>query len=474
MECGDREGFHPVEQVEQIEDRTSELEQEAAQRAKAAGESMSRIQRLRELFDYLSVGVFQTSIDPKGRFLHANLALAKILGYTDPSELKQVDFADHFLEEHAFKRLVEQVLREMSVRGYEARVRRLEGDSVWISVSARVRYHHAQKVIRIDGIVEDITRRKQVEDEVRKLNEELEERIRERTARLQESVDALKESQNQMLQMQKLEAVGALAAGVAHEINTPIQYVGDNLRFFEDVVADYHHLIEGYVDLREALSKGSDTAPLVEHVVALEEEIGVDELREEIQKALREAQEGVQRVTSIVRAMKDFSHPGGAMEPYDINDGIRTTLTVARNEYKYHADVELDLDESLPPVPCDQGGVKQVLLNIIVNAAQAIGERHAAERARGESTRRGTIRIATRREGDDLIVSISDTGCGIPESVRERIFEPFFTTKPVGKGSGQGLAIVHRIIAKQHGGRLEVDSVPGEGSTFRIALPIGG
>ena len=193
-------------------------------------------------------------------------------------------------------------------------------------------------------------------------------------------------------------------------------------------------------------------------------------LADEIPKAIKETLEGIARVTSIVRAMKDFSHPGGAGKaPVDLNKAIDSTLTVSRSVWKPVAELQQDLDPELAPVLCFQGEINQAVLNLVVNAAQAIDEALDSRR----TGRLGVIRIATRQVGREVRISVSDTGHGIPEAIRNRIFEPFFTTKPVGKGTGQGLAIVHSVVVDKHGGRVTVETAPGLGTTFHLFLPVG-
>jgi signal transduction histidine kinase len=211
----------------------------------------------------------------------------------------------------------------------------------------------------------------------------------------------------------------------------------------------------------------------VEEALASLEELEMDYLLQEIPKAIQQTLDGVGRVTRIVRAMKDFSHPGlETKSPADLNRAIQSTLTVSRNEWKYVAEMETCLDPELPPVPCFQGEFNQALLNLVVNAAHAIQESLEAQGV-PQGGKKGHIRVSTRRCGDLAVaVSVSDDGTGIPESLRERIFDPFFTTKPVGKGTGQGLAIVHSVIVEKHGGRIRLESAPGRGTTFRLYLPL--
>ena len=252
---------------------------------------------------------------------------------------------------------------------------------------------------------------------------------------------------------QKLESVGQLAAGIAHEINTPLQFIGDNVRFLTDAFADLATLVPG--------AGGSDSAeggrPPVTDLAFL---------IEEIPQALAETLEGTQRVQIIVRAMKAFGHPGGEDKaPANINEAVGNTVVVAGSEIKQVAEVELDLAEDLPPTWCMLGDINQVLLNLIVNAAQAIGE------AKAGSGGRGVITIRTRSDGEFLSVDIQDTGVGIPPEIADRIFDQFFTTKPIGQGTGQGLSLAHTLIHDRHGGTITFTTVPGVGTTFTIRIP---
>lgn len=260
----------------------------------------------------------------------------------------------------------------------------------------------------------------------------------------------------------KLESIGQLAAGIAHEINTPIQYIGDNVRFLGDAFTGVHKAI----DALNALMIGhGDAVPVeIRSILAC---MDISYLRAEIPKAIGDSLEGIQRVAKIVGAMKEFSHPGQDRTPTDINHAIANTITVATNEWKYVARVATDLDSTLPPVPVIPGEFNQVILNLVVNAAHAIAETRGAD-----ETLKGTIHIVTRQVGDWAEICVGDDGCGMSAQVQQKIFDPFFTTKPVGRGTGQGLSIAHNVIVQKHNGTISVTSEQGRGTTFTIRIPL--
>ncbi len=278
--------------------------------------------------------------------------------------------------------------------------------------------------------------------------------------------------EHELNRAQKLESVGALAAGIAHEINTPIQFVGDNTRFLSDSFEQLQQVLQAYHELKTALEAQGAAPALLEGLAQAEEDADMAYIKEEIPKAIDQTLEGVARVAKIVRAMKDFSHPDqGEKALADMNHALESTLTVARNELKYVADVVTDFDPSLPPVPCYLGDMNQVFLNVLVNAAHAIADVVGNGKS-GKAAGKGTITVTTRREGNEAVIRIADTGTGIPENARDRVFDPFFTTKTVGKGTGQGLSLVHNVVVEKHGGALTFETELGKGTTFIIRLPI--
>jgi DNA-binding LacI/PurR family transcriptional regulator/signal transduction histidine kinase len=285
------------------------------------------------------------------------------------------------------------------------------------------------------------------------------------------AAQVLKESQRRQIeerdtrQAQKLESVGRLAAGIAHEINTPVQFVSDSMHFIDEAFGDLAVLIGRYRAHREALASEPQWQQEALALGQAENDADLVYLLENGPPAIERSLDGLARVTAIVRSMKEFAHPDqGRQAPADVNKAIENTLIIARNEYKYVADVKVELG-NLPPVVCNLGELNQVLLNLLVNAAHAIDD---IVRGTGD---KGLITVKTWQDGDAAVIAISDTGGGIPENVRERIFDPFFTTKEVGRGTGQGLAIARAAIVGKHGGTLTFETDLGRGTTFFVRLP---
>jgi signal transduction histidine kinase len=269
----------------------------------------------------------------------------------------------------------------------------------------------------------------------------------------------------QLRHAQKLESIGQLAAGIAHEINTPTQFIGDNLRFMQDAFLDLHRLLGLFNRLLEEARGQSFAQSITDEIEKTIQSVGLADLEKLIPQSTTQALSGVHRVVKIVQAMKDFSHPGTEGKvPLDINRAIESTLTVCRNEWKYVAELQTDFDPALALVPCLPGEFNQVILNIVVNAAHAI-----LDKTKGKT--KGIIGVSTRGQGDKVEIRISDTGTGIPEAALGRIFDPFFTTKEVGKGTGQGLAIARSVIVDKHHGEITFETEMGQGTTFVLRLP---
>lgn len=275
--------------------------------------------------------------------------------------------------------------------------------------------------------------------------------------------------QTRLIQAQKLEAVGQLAAGIAHEINTPTQYIESNIDFLGDAFEDISGLMAHYHILLDSAKQGSISQELTETANNALEEADWEYLNEEVPAAVSQAREGTQRVTTIVRAMKEFSHPSSKEKvPSDLIRIITNTTTVCQNEWKNIADLETDFATDMPSIPCIADEIGQVILNIMVNAAHAISE-NLGDNNEGK---KGTIQITVRTIGENAEILIKDSGSGIPEDIQKQIFDPFFTTKEVGQGSGQGLAIAHDVIVNKHGGSINIESTLDKGTTFIIQLPL--
>jgi PAS domain S-box-containing protein len=259
-----------------------------------------------------------------------------------------------------------------------------------------------------------------------------------------------------------LESIGQLSAGIAHEINTPMQYISDNLNFLKDSFNDVAKAITHIK--RSLLDKTLDEAKLD----SIYEEADIEYLNKELPLAFGQTTDGVERVCSIVKAMKEYSHPNSEEKvATNINHCIESTITISKHTWKYHSDMEVILDPDLPEVMCHPGPFNEVILNIVVNAADAIRERVEED----DTIDKGKITIETIKKESHAEIRISDTGGGIPKSIQEKIFDPFFTTKSVGKGTGQGLALSYSIIKERHNGELQFETVPGESTTFIIQLP---
>ncbi len=399
--------------------------------------------KYKNIFDNSPEGIFQTSSD--GRLLTANPALAATCGYASPQEMMEqlTRIQDQLYVDPQRRREFQKLMEETPlVRDFEAEIKCKDGSRKWISLNGFRVTKPDGSLLYYQGFFVDITDK--------------------RTARTER---ALMEAQ--LRQAQKLEAVGQLAAGIAHEINTPIQYIGDNLHFIHESLAALAPMLRDCQQLAAALATNSVTPMLTAALESSARAMDPAYLSREIPLAVQQSLEGVARVSKIVRAMKEFSHPGSNEKvALDLNHAIDATITVARNEWKYVAEMTTHLAPDLPKVSCLPSEFNQVILNLIVNAAHAIGD--AVKQAQGT---KGVINITTRQDGAWVEIRVSDTGTGIPESIRHRVFDPFFTTKEVGKGTGQGLTIAHSVIVDQHGGTLTFESEMGRGTTFIIRLP---
>ena len=399
-------------------------------------------ERFKQLCNFSPFGIFET--DPTGRCSYTNPRWNELSGRSGEENLdmgwSQAIHPEERASTLAAWRIAADAGREWS---NEIRLLSPSGDLRWGLMVTSPMFSPNGDLLGYVGTVEDITARKTIENE-------------------RNAIEV------QLRHAQKLEAIGQLAAGIAHEINTPTQYIGDNTRFTRDAFGDLTALIGLYEKLLKAAREQAVTPELLQQVEAQRQVADLDYLLGEVPKAVSQSLEGVERVATIVRAMKEFSHPGtGQKSAVDLNHAIESTITVARNEWKYLAEVVTHFDPSLPPVPCLAGEFNQVILNLIINATHAI-----ADVVGDGSKGKGTITVSTQNLGDWVEVRVQDTGGGIPQKIRGRIFEPFFTTKGVGKGTGQGLAISRSVIVDKHGGTISFESQEGQGTTFIVRLPL--
>jgi len=399
-------------------------------------------ERFKKLCNFSPFGIFET--DPSGRCSYTNPRWNEISGRSREENIGLGwSQAIHPAEREATFAAWKTAAESGSEWSSEIRLLTPSGEVRWGQMVTAPIFSAGGSLLGYVGTVEDITGRKSIESE-------------------RNAIEV------QLRHAQKLEAIGQLAAGIAHEINTPIQYIGDNTRFIRDAVGDLTKLLANHEQLFLACRQLTVNTELLAQVESARQAADLDYIVAEIPKALQQSLEGVERVATIVRAMKEFSHPGtGQKSAVDLNHSVESTITVARNEWKYVAEVVTHFDPKLPPVPCLAGEFNQVILNLIINATHAIAD------VIGDGSKgKGTITITTRQDKDWVEIRIQDTGSGIPEKIRNRIFEPFFTTKGVGRGTGQGLAISRSVIVDKHGGTISFETEAGKGTTFIIRLPI--
>src|ERR1700674_1440056 len=427
-----------TERTAELTTANSTLVKQIAEHGRVEASLRESEERYRELFENAQDAIYVHDIH--GNYLSVNGAAENLGGYSR-DEIIGRNFADFMAPEYA-EWIRTNKLGGKGQNAYEIEMIAKDGRSVPVEVSTRLIYENGI-VIGVQGIGRNITERKRAEETLRKL-------------------------EVQLRQAQKLESIGQLAAGIAHEINTPAQYVSDNTRFLRDAFRDLLKVHQKYSQLAEAGGSGAVTADFLLKVEPLAKQADVDFLAQEIPKAIEHSLDGTERTSKIVRSMKDFAHPGTAVkQACDLNKAIDSTITVACSEWKYVADMVTDFDTTLPLVPCLQGAFNQVVLNMIINASHAIGD------VIGDgSAGKGTITISTRRAGEWAEIRIGDTGTGIPEENRMRIFDPFFTTKQVGKGTGQGLSISHNVVVEKHNGTITLESEEGAGTPFIIRLPL--
>lgn len=417
---------------------------------------------LMALLDKVPVSIYFK--DGQGRFVLTSRGLYERLGCAGLEDVVGKTDRDFFDRVHADKAAADeaQILDGLTdtIDCVEQEVWS-NGRTAWVSTVKLPLHGEDGRIVGTFGVSMDVTTQKRTEAALRIARDEAE----AVGAELEATLEDLIATQSQLVQAQKLEAIGQLAAGVAHEINTPIQYVSDNAGFIADAVAivgDAYATARRVIEEARELGIASDAIAEYDRVNAEHDLVG---LLEELPQAASESLEGTAHIAEIVKALKAFAHPGtGEKDTVDLNEVVNAAVVVTRNEWKYVAHVDKDLDPKLPAIPAYRSQLQQVLLVLLVNAAQAIAEMGAETK--------GRIVVGTRAVDDTAEIWVEDSGPGIPESLTHKIFDPFFTTKDVGVGTGQGLAIAHNIVVDRHGGDISFENIPNQGTRFLVRLPI--
>lgn len=419
---------------QQVESHVNKLESLVSKRTQELHTSQSLFRLILEnTHDVILV------IDASGRRIYSSPARERLLGLID-NEMSDVPFWSmiHPDEAEEVKEAAARVFASGQRETITMRCRHREGHYLHFEASLNSVNDDDGKSLYLVIAARDITERYKIELQTR-LN-------------------------------QKLESIGLLAAGVAHEINTPTQFISDNVRFLTEGFGKLDQIIKGYRDLLKQVDAAGQLSAEMAAIRRLEKECELEYYQGEVPRTLEQSLAGLGRVARIVRSLKEFSHPGSpTLAPVDLNHAIDNAIEVCRHEWKYVADVVTEFDPTLPLVPCLADELNQAVLNLLINAGHAIGD----ARVPG-SEARGTITVKTQHSEGWAVISITDTGVGIPEGIHDRVFEPFFTTKALGKGTGQGLPIVRSVVVGKHQGKVSFTSQVGKGATFIIHLPLAG
>jgi two-component system, NtrC family, sensor kinase len=433
------------------------IKQDISLRKKEQAALVESESRFQELADLLPQPIFECDIE--GMITYTNREGFETFGYTKEDLQKGVHSFLLFAEEDREKaRLnMERRLKNIPFENHEYNGLKKDGSTFPILVYTSRIFRNGE-LVGIRGIVLDISARREIEKKLVQLNETLEQRVEERTRELDIT-------HQQMILQEKLASIGQLASGLAHELNNPINFVKINFATLQEDITDLQALLNEYRTLTEKLEKGTLSPEDFQQIRSMEESIAVDTLLDDIPKIFAESEHGFDRITTIIRSMRNFSYRHATDERvlFDINKGIRDTLIIARNEYRYSADVVTSL-ENLPPVPCNPEQINQVFLNLMVNSAHAIASQ--------QRNTNGSIGIHTWYDNNNVYCAIADDGPGIPNEIQRRIFEPFFTTKEPGKGTGLGLSISYDIIVQKHNGSIDLHCPPEGGTVMTISLPI--
>lgn len=429
-------------------------------------------EKYRGIFENALEGILQTSED--GRFLSCNPATATILGYASPSELMETvpTIAQLYVSPQRRRELYDLLRKKRDVKNFEVEMFRKDGSKQWVLISTRPIFNENDDILYVDGIIQDISERKRAEASILKLHEELEQRVIDRTQelvtanlelkqvtrQLESAYSELKATESRMLQQEKMASIGQLAAGVAHEINNPMGFIISNLnslRRYMDKVTNFITLQSEVID---NMPVEAGTLTISEDLKEQKKALKIDYVLGDLNNLISESLDGAERVKKIVQELKSFSRINESDIAWaDINEGLESTINMVWNELKYTTTVKKEYG-NIPQTICNLGQLNQVFMNILVNAA------HAIEIL-------GEVTVHTSSDDNNIYVTITDTGTGIPADKLNRIFEPFYTTKEVGKGTGLGLSIAYDII-KKHNGEIRVESEVGKGTVFTIIVPI--
>lgn len=426
--------------------------------------------KFRTLITNVNVGVYRSTL--AGRYLQANPAMAKILGYETPELLMETPIIDIYQDPEGRKWFLEELRAKRDVKNIEIAMKKKDGTPIWTSLSVTAQYDEQGEITLLDGVLEDITERKHAEEELYRMNDELDMRVKDRTAQLEhtnrelhqtsQNLDSayqkLKSAQSQILQQEKMASIGQLAAGVAHEINNPMSFIISNLSSLKKYSEKILSFIKLQSDALEKISSISEAPGIADEVESQKKNMKLEYIMKDLGCLVDESLDGAERVRKIVQDLKSFSRlDESEFKLADINQGLESTINMVSNEIKYKATLTKQFG-IIPQTVCNLGQLNQVFMNILVNAAHAIETQ-------------GEISVTTSSDESTISIVISDTGTGIPPDKLNRIFEPFYTTKEVGKGTGLGLSIAYDII-KKHKGEIHVESEIGKGTTFTIIVPI--
>ncbi len=427
---------------------TQRMFQSASQNKTAQAQLLETSAHLQYLIDNSPAIIYSAvpSGDFKITFVSENLR--NVLGYETYEMLGDINFWFEHIHPNDQDKLVQrlpQLLAKGGQQSHDYRFRHRDGHYLWMHDRLRMVYDASGTPLELLGSLLDITERKNMEEALHQEKSEQQTLIKE-----------LQEARDQLLQNEKMAAIGQLAAGVAHEINNPISYINSNLGTLQRYTNDLMTLLSFYQMMETTLEPSQRN--LAEQARNLRERIDLTYIKEDLPNLLNESQEGAERVRKIVQDLKEFSHVDETEWQWaDLHQGLESTLNIVHNELKYKAQVRKEYGE-LPQVECLASQINQVFMNLLVNAAHAIDKQ-------------GIITLRSGRSNDEVWVEISDTGKGIQADKLKRIFDPFYTTKPVGVGTGLGLSLSYSII-KKHCGRIEVSSEVNKGSQFRVYLPI--